>query len=143
MDPIIKFNGDNDPLDALEIGTVKLPTGSISSVKVIGALPMIDCGECDWKVIVINLSDPMADEIDCISDLEKFQPYTISGIREWFRYCKVPDGKGLMQFANDGIPLDCDDTLEVIQRNHSDWKALIDGEFDDLMKGKLWLPHDV
>jgi hypothetical protein len=42
--------GDNDPIDAVEIGTRILRTGSVTKVKVLGCLAMIDDGETDWKV---------------------------------------------------------------------------------------------
>ena len=52
--------GDNDPLDAIEIGNKQWSTGSIVRVKVLGVLAMIDSGETDWKVIVISAEDPLA-----------------------------------------------------------------------------------
>ena len=42
--------GDNDPIDACEIGTKMYRTGSVVKVKVLGCLAMIDDGETDWKV---------------------------------------------------------------------------------------------
>lgn len=42
--------GDNDPLDAIEIGSKQWSTGSIVRVKILGVLAMIDSGETDWKV---------------------------------------------------------------------------------------------
>ena len=42
--------GDNDPIDALEIGCRQIRTGQIVAVKILGILAMIDDGETDWKV---------------------------------------------------------------------------------------------
>ena len=33
-------------------------------VKVLGTLAMIDDGETDWKLIVIDVSDPLAGEVN-------------------------------------------------------------------------------
>ena len=52
--------GDNDPVDAIEIGTRQWPMGAVVRVKLLGALAMIDNGEADWKLIVINCADPLA-----------------------------------------------------------------------------------
>eukprot|EP00759_Apiculatamorpha_spiralis_P008226 PhF_6_TR15113/c0_g1_i4/m.23811/K01507/ppa; inorganic pyrophosphatase len=52
--------GDNDPMDAIEIGVLQQETGSVTQVKVLGILGMIDNGEMDWKVICISVVDPMA-----------------------------------------------------------------------------------
>ena len=42
--------GDNDPLDVVEIGTTQLTPGAVVKVKVLGVFAMIDDGETDWKV---------------------------------------------------------------------------------------------
>lgn len=42
--------GDNDPVDVVEIGSTRLEMGSITPVKALGVLSMIDDGELDWKV---------------------------------------------------------------------------------------------
>ena len=53
--------GDNDPLDVIEIGLKQREVGSITAVKVLGVLAMIDDGETDWKVLVIACDDPLSD----------------------------------------------------------------------------------
>ena len=42
--------GDNDPLDAVEVGYRQMASGHVAPVKVLGVLAMIDDGETDWKV---------------------------------------------------------------------------------------------
>jgi len=49
--------GDNDPLDVCEIGAKIVPTGDVRPVKILGVLCMIDEGEADWKVVVIDAED--------------------------------------------------------------------------------------
>ena len=44
------MQGDNDPLDVVEIGTTQLTPGAVVKVKVLGVFAMIDDGETDWKV---------------------------------------------------------------------------------------------
>merc|ERR1712106_283400 len=61
--------GDNDPIDACEIGTKMFRTGSVVKVKVLGCLAMIDDGETDWKVICIATDDVLAPKINIIFDL--------------------------------------------------------------------------
>merc|ERR1711904_762815 len=45
--PDLKYIGDNDPLDIIEIGSEACTQGAILSVKPLGALAMIDEGELD------------------------------------------------------------------------------------------------
>ena len=41
--------GDNDPLDAVEVGFRQMGTGQAAPVRVLGVLGMLDDGEADWK----------------------------------------------------------------------------------------------
>lgn len=65
------MQGDNDPVDVVEIGSQQLETGGVYKVKVLGAYAMIDEGELDWKIIAIRTDDPMADYLNDIDDVER------------------------------------------------------------------------
>jgi inorganic pyrophosphatase len=43
--------GDNDPVDVVEIGSRTLEHGGVYPVKPLGVFAMIDDGELDWKVL--------------------------------------------------------------------------------------------
>ena len=60
-------------------------------VKVLGTLAMIDEGETDWKVLAIDVNDPIADKISDISDVEEHMPGLIKATVHWFRVYKVSD----------------------------------------------------
>ena len=62
--PALGCFGDDDPIDVVEIGASALEAGSVTPVKPLGVLAMIDDGELDWKVIAINAADEHADAID-------------------------------------------------------------------------------
>ena len=49
------MQGDNDPVDVVEIGTRALAAGGVYPVKPLGVYAMIDDGELDWKVGVFTL----------------------------------------------------------------------------------------
>merc|ERR1719350_806258 len=97
---------------------------------------MIDEGELDWKVIAICRRDKMASELHDIADVEAKCPGVISGIREWFRWYKTPDGKPLNSFGFGEKPLPRSDALEVIAETHSAWQRLRRGDANsDLWTG--------
>ena len=48
--------------------------GSVIKVKLLGAVALIDEGETDWKVLAIDVEDPLAAEIDDITGLEAKMP---------------------------------------------------------------------
>ena len=118
--------GDNDPIDAMEIGTQIFSTGSVVRVKVLGCLAMIDDGETDWKVLCINVEDPLAAQLDDISDVEAAIPGLIGVMREWLRNYKVIDGKPLNQFGLEEKAMDKAFTLGVVEETHVFWKQLIE-----------------
>jgi inorganic pyrophosphatase len=136
--PDTNFSGDNDPVDIVEIGSEALAQGTVEPVKVLGVLAMIDDGELDWKIIGIRTADKLASELHDISDVEKKCPGVISGIREWFRWYKTPDGKPLNAFGYEERALDRKFALKVIEETHEAWQKLRSGKTD---KGKLWIGH--
>jgi inorganic pyrophosphatase len=109
--------------------------GSITQVKPLGALAMIDDGELDWKLLAINPADPLAKELSDIADVEKKMPGVVSGIREWFRWYKTPDGKPLNEFGYDEACLPKAKSMEIIADLHQEWKDLYEGKTE---KGKMW-----
>lgn len=134
--PELKVVGDNDPLDVVEIGSQVLEFGAIAKVKVLGVLAMIDDGELDWKVIAIHKDDPLANQLNDISDVDKKCPGVISGIREWLRWYKTPDGKPLNEFGFNEQALDRAKALEVVAETHDAWKKLREGKTES---NTLWV----
>eukprot|EP00038_Savillea_parva_P009619 m.184752 g.184752 ORF g.184752 m.184752 type:complete len:268 (-) comp16210_c0_seq1:214-1017(-) len=124
--------GDNDPLDVVEIGSATIPMGEVRVVKAIGVFSMIDSGELDWKVIAIDVEDPLASKINDVKDVEALLPGTISGIREWFRWYKTPDGKALNAFGHNEAALDRDMAYKVIAETHHHWHDLMANPMDGL-----------
>jgi len=118
------FVGDNDPIDAMEIGYKMLRTGSVTKVKVLGCLAMIDDGETDWKVICIAADDPLAGQLDDIDDVERVLPGYISVMREWLRMYKTVDGKPQNEFGLEEKALGKEYTMGVVNETHQFWKAL-------------------
>lgn len=117
----IKYPGDNDPLDAIEIGLKSLPIGSITSVKIIGAIPMIDDDEIDWKIITIAEDDLLAKKINNIDSLNKIMPGFLESVINWFRCYKTAEGKKENKFAMNGKILEKKEAINVIFDTHNSW----------------------
>ena len=94
--------GDNDPVDVCEIGQrweadcdsvsyIQLydvrvaKRGDVLEVKVLGLLAMIDDGETDWKMMVIDVNDPQAADLNNLEDVERLMPGFLAATRDWFR----------------------------------------------------------
>jgi inorganic pyrophosphatase len=113
--------GDKDPLDVVEIGSTVGKTGEVKQVKILGTLAMIDEGETDWKIIVIDVKDPDAANLNDIDDVEKLRPGFLAKVHEWFRDYKIPDGKPPNKFAFDGKFQNRAFALKIIKENHEFW----------------------
>lgn len=129
-DPDTKATGDNDPLDVIEIGSTACNSGDIYPVKVVGALAMLDDGEMDWKIVVIALSDPLAQHVANIGDDNKdanpgVQEF-LTQVRIWFRDYKLPDGKPENTFAFDDKYVSDSKAVSVITEQNGFWKALVE-----------------
>ncbi|AMD19795.1 HCL356Wp [Eremothecium sinecaudum] len=126
--PETRAHGDNDPLDVLEIGETIAYTGQIKQVKVLGVMALLDEGETDWKVIVIDINDPLAPKLNDIEDVEKHLPGLLRATNEWFRIYKIPDGKPENQFAFSGEAKNSKYALDVVRECNEAWKQLISGK---------------
>ncbi|RLN98082.1 hypothetical protein BBJ28_00011628, partial [Nothophytophthora sp. Chile5] len=137
VDANTKHGGDNDPIDVCEIGSHVAAIGEVYPVKVLGVLGMIDGGETDWKVIAINVNDPLAAQLDDLEDLRKTELQdVVPMIHRWFRDYKIPDGKPPSDFAFNGEAQPRDFAVEVIQQTHESWKQLVGDEL--AFNSKLW-----
>lgn len=63
------MGGDNDPIDVLQINDTPCETGDVMSVRVLGTLALVDGGETDWKLIVVQNGDPKTDSMMDIDDV--------------------------------------------------------------------------
>lgn len=124
--PLIS-QGDNDPVDVVEIGSAERAMGSVTPVKPLGALAMIDDGELDWKIICIAADDPKAAEVNDVEDVERVFPGELEAIRVWFRDYKTPDGKPQNKFGYNNRTQPKAFAEEVIEETHGYWKALTSG----------------
>ncbi|MCJ1306519.1 Inorganic pyrophosphatase [Agyrium rufum] len=123
-----KAKGDNDPLDVCEIGEVVGYPGQIKQVKILGVMALLDEEETDWKIIVIDVTDPLANKLNDIEDVERHLPGLLRASNEWFRIYKIPDGKPENQFAFSGECKNKAYATNVVQECAEAWEKLITGK---------------
>ncbi|KAI8809837.1 inorganic diphosphatase [Cladochytrium replicatum] len=123
--PDTQAAGDNDPLDVCEIGENVGYTGQVKQVKILGTMALLDEGETDWKLIAIDVNDPLASKLNDIEDVEKHLPGLLRATNEWFRIYKIPDGKPENTFAFGGEAKNRKYALEVVHETHEAWRRLI------------------
>lgn len=131
VNPETNAAGDNDPLDVCEIGEAVSYPGEVKQVKVLGVMALLDEGETDWKIIAIDVNDPLASKLDDIEDVEKHLPGLLRATNEWFRIYKIPDGKPENVFAFNGECKNKKYAEEVIAECSDSWKKLIENKVAD------------
>uniref|UniRef100_A0A182SHG8 Inorganic pyrophosphatase n=1 Tax=Anopheles maculatus TaxID=74869 RepID=A0A182SHG8_9DIPT len=123
--------GDNDPIDVLEIGSRIAKRGEVMQVKILGTIALIDEGETDWKIITISVNDPLAEQVNDITDVETVFPGLLRASVEWFKIYKIPDGKPENQFAFNGEAKDAAFATKTVTDTHRFWQQLVNKEVDN------------
>lgn len=132
QDRSCKANGDNDPIDILDIGTRRKGVGEVYQAKVLGALGLLDDNEADWKIFVIDVEDGMSGEINDIDDVKRMHPDILTNAHNWFRDYKVPDSKPKNSFALNGKVMNAEFAKNIIKEGHASWKKLIKNGYKDI-----------
>ena len=114
-------------MDVCEIGLRRLNVAEVAPVKILGCLCLIDEGEADWKLIAISITDPWAEHLNDVDDLEQKLPGVIDSIREWFRTYKIPDGKPENKFGLEGRCMNAKYAMEIVRETHAAWQNLVLG----------------
>lgn len=117
--------GDNDPLDVIEIGTRRKTVGEVYKGKVLGAYALLDGGEADWKIVVIDSEDELAEKLNNVEDINRYLPGHLDYIFAWLRDYKLSEDKPKNEFAMNGDFLDAKLATEVVEKMHLKWKELI------------------
>jgi len=120
-----KAKGDNDPLDVVEIGSKTHKTGDVIKVKILGTYAMIDAGETDWKIVVIDVSDENAEKYNNSSDIPKEKLDTVF---TFLRDYKIPDGAPPNEFAFNGELKDKNYAQKIAEETHEEWHKLVTGK---------------
>lgn len=117
--------GDNDPIDACEIGTNIAKHGEVKQVKILGTVALIDEGETDWKIFCIDVNDPLAKDMNDIDDIEKNMPGLLKATIDWFKIYKIPAGSKENEFAFNDEAKDKEFAMKIINETHECWRKLV------------------
>lgn len=74
----------------------------VKQVKVLGAFAVIEALKADWKVVVVDTSNPLAGEMHDLGDVERHLPGYLETMLEWFRVYKMPEGRAGNEIAGEG-----------------------------------------
>lgn len=90
-------------------------------------MALLDEQETDWKIIVIDVNDPLAPKLHDIEDVERHLPGLLRASNEWFRIYKIPDGKPENSFAFTGECKNRKYAMRLIEDCSEAWDNLVHG----------------
>lgn len=120
--------GDGDPIDIVDIGSKIASVGQVKQVKLLGVLGLVDEGETDWKLLSIDVTDPMAQKLNDVEDIKKHMPGLLEATHDWFKVYKMPAGKPANKFAFGGKTKNRAFATKVVMQTHQHWKDLVEGK---------------
>lgn len=100
---------DFDPIDVLVICSKSVQAGSQMSVKIIGALNMIDDGDRDIKLLAVFVKDPEYKHIKSYKEVNK---YTLNKIVDFFKNYKNLENK----ITEIGDWIDHEESCEIVEK---------------------------
>lgn len=121
--------GDNDPMDYFDIGQDVGYIGQVKQVKILGALAPNDGGETDWKILVIDVNDPIAPLLNEYTDVEIYRPGLLTAYRDWWTVYKVARGDEIIPIVGQTYQ-NAAYAQRIVAESHGFWKELIRGEVD-------------
>jgi len=119
------LGGDNDPIDVLQLNEGSCERGAIQRVRVLGALALVDDGETDWKLLVIDVDAADAPDWKDVGDIPVER---VNEVREWYRNYKTAEGKGLNNYGLDGRAVDAAHALRVAKHTNTLWSRAHKGK---------------
>jgi len=132
------LGGDNDPIDVLQLNEAPCSRrGQIQRVRVLGGLALVDGGETDWKLLVVDVDAPDAPPWRDVADIPVER---VNEVREWYRLYKTAEGKGENEYGLDGRAVDAQHALSVAVGTHAYWKKAREGSAScEFKKQACWL----
>lgn len=119
------YPGDNDPMDLFDIGQDPGYYGQVKQVKVLGGLAVVDDDETDWKIMGIDLKDPISAFVNSVEDVEKYRPGTTQAFYDWFAGFETEKTPIIGErYQNQTF------CLQQIAESHNFWRDLVAGTVD-------------
>jgi len=127
------LGGDNDPIDVLQLNEAPCVRGAIQRVRVLGGLALIDDGETDWKLLVVDVDDPDAPDWHDVGDIPVER---VEELRTFFRVYKTAEGKPENKYGLDARAVDAAHAVRVARHTHEFWKKIDDAGCEFKLDGK-------
>jgi inorganic pyrophosphatase len=123
-DSLYNAPGDDDPLDVLDLTAEAAGVGEVVTCRPLGAVCLIDEGQADWKIIVVNTQAncPLA-AAQSIAEAEQLAPGRVDEALRWMDDFKQHSSKGATMLHFEVH--DAARAISIIEQDHESWKRLV------------------
>lgn len=104
-----------------DIGSV----GQVKQVKILGGLAVVDDNETDWKMLGIDMKDPLEPLVNSVADVERYRPGTTEAFYDWFAGLEAEKAP----IVGDEYQ-DLAFCIEKVEESHTFWTDLVNGKAD-------------
>ncbi|KAJ4983225.1 inorganic pyrophosphatase [Stagonosporopsis vannaccii] len=118
----IGYPGDSDPMDLFDISQDPGYYGQVKQSKILGGLSVVNDDETDWKMMGIDMKNPLAAVVNSIEEVEKYRPVITQAFYDWFD--GFQEDKTLIISTGDQDQIFC---LQQVAESHDFWKDLVSG----------------
>eukprot|EP00933_Yihiella_yeosuensis_P051740 TRINITY_DN4971_c0_g1_i2.p1 TRINITY_DN4971_c0_g1~~TRINITY_DN4971_c0_g1_i2.p1 ORF type:complete len:407 (-),score=70.89 TRINITY_DN4971_c0_g1_i2:830-2050(-) len=124
LDKLYGVPGDDDPLDVLDLSLTPAAVGEVIRCRPLGAVCLIDEGQADWKILVVNVdaNDPLSDA-SSVEEVERLSPGRIQKCLQWIHDFKQSCGKDAAKLHWEVHSAERASAL--IEEDHKSWKELL------------------
>eukprot|EP00931_Biecheleriopsis_adriatica_P003784 TRINITY_DN105542_c0_g1_i1.p1 TRINITY_DN105542_c0_g1~~TRINITY_DN105542_c0_g1_i1.p1 ORF type:complete len:511 (-),score=107.72 TRINITY_DN105542_c0_g1_i1:18-1550(-) len=123
-DELYSAPGDDDPLDVIDLTDEPTQVGTVVRARVLGAVCLIDEGQADWKVLVVNVDSKSAlAYATSVEEVEQIAPGRVQAVWAWLDELKRAGGKGDAKLHRKIHDTSC--ALNLIAEDHKSWKELV------------------
>ena len=111
-------------MDLFDIGQDPGYYGQVKQVKILGGFAVVDDDETDWKMMGIDVKDPIAALVNSVEDVGKYRPGTTQAFYDWFAGFDAKTPIIGEKYQNQAF------CLRQIVESHEFWKDLTAGNAD-------------
>jgi len=115
--------GDDDPLDVLDVSGHSVGVGDVVECRILGAVCLVDEGEADWKVFVVNTRAGPLSHARSVEDVEAVAPGRIQEMLGWMEDFKHSTGKDTATLHYKIH--DAEWATALVERDHASWRRLV------------------
>ncbi|CAE7590499.1 PPA6 [Symbiodinium sp. CCMP2456] len=116
--------GDDDPLDVVDVSQTPSGVGDVIICRPLGAVCLIDEGQADWKILVVNTqSDSPVATARSTAEVESLLPGRIQEILKWMDDFKKHSSNGRTKLHSEVHGADV--ARALIRKDHIAWRRLV------------------